>query len=134
MTTANAERRRSSTSIQYETTKFPDLEPTSSRECIATRQEEADAQRVTGRKPSPNSWPSVNGGQKNEKWQAKRDSHISWGNGHLSGAPSRHGRQKSIGEAIHTIRTRKGSVSANAAEIADALKAPVSVRLIVRLP
>lgn len=49
----------------------------------------------------------------------------------MSGTPSKHGRQKSISEAIKTIRTRKGSVSANAAEIADALKAPVSVRLIV---
>ncbi|TGJ87248.1 hypothetical protein E0Z10_g1550 [Xylaria hypoxylon] len=46
--------------------------------------------------------------------------------------PSRggHGRQKSISEAFRTIRDRGGSVSRNAHEIADALKAPVSGRLI----
>lgn len=42
-----------------------------------------------------------------------------------------HGRQKSIGDAIRTIRTRRGSVSQNAHEIADALRAPVSPKLVV---
>ncbi|KAJ8125871.1 hypothetical protein O1611_g7766 [Lasiodiplodia mahajangana] len=48
-------------------------------------------------------------------------------------APSRggHGRQKSISEAIRTIRDRRGSVGQNAHEIADALRAPVSAKLIV---
>jgi hypothetical protein len=41
------------------------------------------------------------------------------------------GRQKSLSDALKTIRTRRGSVSQNAQEIADALKAPVSPRLIV---
>ncbi|OAA44340.1 hypothetical protein NOR_04068 [Metarhizium rileyi] len=41
------------------------------------------------------------------------------------------GRQKSLSDAIRTIRTRKGSVSQNAHEIADALRAPVSPRLVV---
>ena len=44
---------------------------------------------------------------------------------------SRHGRQKSISEAIRTIRTRKGSLGHNAHEIADSLKAPVSPAVIV---
>lgn len=44
-----------------------------------------------------------------------------------------HGRQKSLSDALKTIRTRRGSVSQNAHEIADALKAPVSPRLIVRM-
>lgn len=48
-----------------------------------------------------------------------------------NGQGTRHGRQKSLSDAIRTIKTRKGSVSANAHEIADALKAPVSVKLIV---
>lgn len=37
-------------------------------------------------------------------------------------------------DAFRTIRTRKGSVNANINEISDALKAPVSPKLIVRLP
>lgn len=42
-----------------------------------------------------------------------------------------HGRQKSLSDALRTIRTRKGSVSQNAHEIADALRAPVSPKLVV---
>ncbi|EFY85901.1 hypothetical protein J3459_015123 [Metarhizium acridum] len=42
-----------------------------------------------------------------------------------------HGRQKSLSDAIRTIRTRKGSVSQNAHEIADALRAPVSPKLVI---
>lgn len=45
-----------------------------------------------------------------------------------------HSRQKSLGDAFRTIRTRKGSVNANIHEISDALKAPVSPRLVVRIP
>ncbi|KHN97815.1 uncharacterized protein MAM_04204 [Metarhizium album ARSEF 1941] len=40
-------------------------------------------------------------------------------------------RQKSLSDAIRTIRTRKGSVSQNAHEIADALRAPVSPKLVI---
>ncbi|KAI4120382.1 MAG: hypothetical protein LQ338_007059 [Usnochroma carphineum] len=131
MTTANAERRWSSSSNQTETVRFPDLEPTSPRDYLPTHQEEGDGPRITGRTPSPSSYVRPNGTIRNEKWQARRDNHVAWSNGHITGTPSKHGRQKSISEAIRTIRTRKGSVTANAAEIADALKAPVSVKLIV---
>ncbi|KAI6360132.1 hypothetical protein MCOR25_006839 [Pyricularia grisea] len=48
-----------------------------------------------------------------------------------SGRSGGHSRQKSISEAIRTIRSRHGSVGQNAHEIADALKAPLSPRLIV---
>jgi solute carrier family 35 protein E1 len=41
--------------------------------------------------------------------------------------------RKSISETISAIRTRNGSVSANAQDLAQALKAPVSYKLIVRL-
>ncbi|KAI3323909.1 triose-phosphate transporter [Xylariaceae sp. AK1471] len=41
-----------------------------------------------------------------------------------------HGRQRSIGEAFRTIKERNGSVSQNAHEIADALRAPISPTLI----
>jgi solute carrier family 35 protein E1 len=46
--------------------------------------------------------------------------------------PPKHRSRKSISEAITTIRTRNASVSANAQELAQALRAPVSYRLIVR--
>lgn len=45
--------------------------------------------------------------------------------------PPKHKSRKSISEAIATIRTRNASVSANAHELAQALRAPVSYRLIV---
>ncbi|KAL7964512.1 triose-phosphate transporter family domain-containing protein [Trichoderma sp. SZMC 28014] len=41
-----------------------------------------------------------------------------------------HGRQKSLGDAFRTIRARNGSMSQNAHEIADALRAPVSPKLV----
>jgi solute carrier family 35 protein E1 len=81
-----------------------------------------------------------------DRWQARRDSRLrgaSWGvssqtngsgNGHGHSGLKGHSRQKSLGDALRTIRTRKGSVSANVHEIGDALKAPVSPKLIVRFP
>jgi solute carrier family 35 protein E1 len=42
-----------------------------------------------------------------------------------------HNRQKSLGDAFRTIRARNGSMSQNAHEIADALRAPVSPKLVV---
>ncbi|KAL8838024.1 MAG: hypothetical protein Q9170_002305 [Blastenia crenularia] len=131
MSNASTERRRSSSSFHNESVKFPDLEPTSSREHLPTHQEEKDRQQNIIRNPSPNAWLRSNGAPRADRWQTKRDQHVAWGNGHMSTTPPKHGRQKSISEAIKTIRTRKGSVSANAAEIADALKAPVSIKLIV---
>ena len=43
-----------------------------------------------------------------------------------------HKPRKSVSEAIHQFRTRRGSVSDNAQELAEALKAPISWQLIVR--
>lgn len=70
-----------------------------------------------------------------ERWQARKDSRgngVAWGNATAHHGGAKHGRQKSLSEAIHTVRTRQGSLSQNAHEIAEALKAPVSGRLIVR--
>ncbi|KGQ03967.1 Putative transporter C83.11 [Beauveria bassiana D1-5] len=50
---------------------------------------------------------------------------------HSNGAARGHARQKSLSDAFRTIRTRNGSFSQNAHEIADALKAPVSAKLII---
>ncbi|KAI0137151.1 triose-phosphate transporter [Xylariales sp. AK1849] len=79
-----------------------------------------------------------------ERWQPRRDSvqarGVRWGQMGPSPAPSRghghghahgHSRQKSITEAFRTIRDRNGSVSQNVHEVADALKAPMSAKLIV---
>jgi len=72
-------------------------------------------------------------------WMPRRNSArgTKWSGG-LNGAASalygkgkRHHRQKSLSEAISTIRNRSGSVTQNAKEIADALKAPVSPALVV---
>jgi solute carrier family 35, member E1 len=76
----------------------------------------------------------VVGGQASAaRWQPRRDSALKgsgWANGNAKG----HGRQKSLSDAFRTIRTRRASVSANVHEVADALKAPVSPKLIVREP
>lgn len=60
-------------------------------------------------------------------WQPRQKGSISRG---LPGG-QRHRSRKSISEAIGSFRTRGTSVSANAQELAEALKAPVSYRLIV---
>ncbi|KAK7747959.1 hypothetical protein SLS53_001211 [Cytospora paraplurivora] len=54
---------------------------------------------------------------------------VKWGVSSQAGRG--HGRKTSLNEAIHNIRTRNGSVSQNAHEIADALRAPVSPTLII---
>lgn len=74
-------------------------------------------------------------GVSDDRWQPRGGSSalgLKWG---ASGQPARgHGRKKSINDAIKNIRTRNGSVSQNAHEIADALRAPVSPTLIVCRP
>lgn len=64
-----------------------------------------------------------------ERWEPRRGNYTS-----RDLRPSRynpkHRSRKSISEAISTIRTRNASVSANAQELAEALRAPVSYRLI----
>jgi solute carrier family 35 protein E1 len=74
-----------------------------------------------------------------DRWQSRREPLPStWTGKHPIYTPGArgHGRQKSLSDAFRTIRTRKGSVSANAHEIAEALRAPVSPKLIVchRIP
>ena len=67
--------------------------------------------------------------QPQSHWQARRSSRAPG----PAGARRGHGRQRSLSEAIQVIRERRGSISQNAAEIADALKAPVSPRLVVSI-
>ncbi|KAL9120331.1 MAG: hypothetical protein Q9187_003110 [Circinaria calcarea] len=128
----SAERRWSSSSNHSESTKFPDLEPSpASRERLSIPEEDQKGGKYNRRTSSPNAFPRGNGVLHSERWQARKDNHTSSGNGQVNVTGSRHTRQKSLTDAIRTIRTRKGSVGANAHEIAEALKAPVSVRLII---
>ncbi|PKY03979.1 TPT-domain-containing protein [Aspergillus campestris IBT 28561] len=66
----------------------------------------------------------------NNRWAPRKAGYASrdFANGSLRNPKQR--SRKSISEAISTIRTRNASVSANAQELAQALKAPVSYRLI----
>jgi solute carrier family 35 protein E1 len=69
-----------------------------------------------------------------ERWQPRKEGGAEgspWMNSRSSSGGRPHGRQKSLSDAFRTIRTRRASVSANAQEIAEALKAPVSPKLIV---
>lgn len=65
-----------------------------------------------------------------ERWQPRRDSRA--GEARPQGDRRGHGRQPSLSEALRNVR-RRGSVSANVHEIGDALKAPVSPLLVVRV-
>ncbi|KAI9800405.1 MAG: suppressor of loss of ypt1 [Piccolia ochrophora] len=64
-----------------------------------------------------------------ERWKPSREMMLRW-ESNVHGPGARHGRQKSLSDAIKTIRTRRGSVTENAQELAEALKAPVSPKLI----
>ncbi|KAF2723181.1 TPT-domain-containing protein [Polychaeton citri CBS 116435] len=122
-----ARRRSSSHQSTPDTFKFPDLVP--------DQVLDAEAEDNFSRGPSPNPLPHglPTGLHSSERWPSRKNRSPSWRgawvNGQSNGA-TRHGRQKSLSEAIRTVRTRKASVSENAAEIAEALKAPVSWRLI----
>ncbi|KAI9053941.1 hypothetical protein LZ554_002885 [Drepanopeziza brunnea f. sp. 'monogermtubi'] len=73
----------------------------------------------------------MDGSSSADRWQSLKDSGLrgsAW-NGQAS-IGGKHGRQQSLSDAFRTIRTRKGSISANVHEVADALKAPVSPKLI----
>ena len=135
MTSISSEHRRSVSSNRAETFKFPDFEQLPlSRDILSIQKENSSAYRTSVGTPSPNPYAKSNGVSHNtERWQPRRTSHVAWGdtNGHTVGAGPIHNRQKSLSDAIRTIRTRKGSVSANAQEIAEALKAPVSIKLVV---
>ena len=121
-TSFGVDRRPSSSSAQPATYKFPEL----SQEALHLQNEHAVAD---------SSLPSTNRLHSAERWPPRKTSNfnVSFREDGVSRAgATRHGRQKSLSEAIRTVRTRKGSVSQNAHEIAEALKAPVSARLVVR--
>lgn len=126
--TAGERRRSSSSHAEPNTFKFPDFVQ-DFKEGVSE-----DAIEDISRGPSPQ--PLMNGlpagMHSSERWplrkEAQQNSWTSWANGAARGG--RHGRQKSLSEAIRTVRGRKASISENAHEIAQSLKAPVSYRLI----
>ncbi|KAI7303185.1 hypothetical protein KC315_g15810, partial [Hortaea werneckii] len=130
--TGGLEQRRRSSSVANANGnfKFPDV----SHEYMNTPFDEDELQDIS-RGPSPKPLPNglPHGLHSSERWPAKKNARAmqwsSWANGSAKGG--RHGRQKSLSEAIHTVRSRRMSVSENAHEIADSLKAPVSLKLIL---
>ena len=84
-------------------------------------------------KPLPNGLPP--GLHSSERWPGRRERPPGNWKPRINGASTsaRHGRQKSLTEAIRTVRTRNMSISENAQEIAESLKAPVSYKLVVRI-
>ena len=112
----------------HTTFKFPAFEP----DLLPTHEEEPFGL-SSSRNASPSHAAHTNGYViPPDRWQPRKEAKVGFVNGTISGPSNRHGRQKSLSEAFHTIRTRKGSVSQNAHEIADALKAPLSPKLVVR--
>ena len=127
MASASAERRWSSSSHSKE--RFPDLDHSQPGTYLAAYGESDDGATMS-RTPSP---AKTNGTVCNDRWQPRKDHQLAWGNGHINvSGPRGHSRQKSLSEAFRTIRNRRASVSENAHEIAEALKAPISYKVIVR--
>ena len=132
--TAGFERRGSASStspadVTPTTYKFPDF-----ADQIPEEDEEAfgSISRGASPKPLPNGLPP--GLHSSERWPYKKQSSLDGGPGGMRGSARgvRHGRQKSLSEAIQAVRTRKMSITEKGQEIADSLKAPVSYRLVVR--
>lgn len=76
---------------------------------------------------NPPGWANGAPPRPSDRWRPASKSDNGWPT-----VPRGHNRQKSLTDAIRTIRGRNGSVSQNAHEIADAIRAPVSPKLIVR--
>ncbi len=128
MSSPNLERRRSSSSNRRE--KFPDLDASQSEEHFSEYDESEHGRLRSAGTSSP---AKTNGVLHSERWQTRKDNHLAWGDGHLNVAgPRQNGRHRSISDAFRNIRTRKASVSESAHEIAEALKAPISLQILVR--
>lgn len=109
-------------------TKMPASQSTSSPiDKFPPYEETLDGTAGSGR---PNASPSVKYAP-SELWEPRKLAFYSREQANGSVRNPKHRPRKSISEAISTIRTRNGSVSANAQELAEALRAPVSYRLIV---
>ena len=128
MSSANLERRRSSSSNPRE--KFPNLDTSKNEEPNPKYDECENGRSGSVRTLSP---AKTNGVLHSERWQAPwKENYLAWGEGHLNVAgPRQHGRHRSLSDAFRNIRTRKASIGENAHEIAEALKAPISLKILV---
>lgn len=95
--------------------RFPDFDPGSN-----------------GRPASPRKHEGSNNGSAYPagRWQPRRDSRVRWAPNDQSSHILDHSRHRRLSNAIRHVRS--GSMSQNAHEIAGALRAPISYRLIVR--
>jgi solute carrier family 35 protein E1 len=137
---------RASSATRASNLKFPgDANKTnmrSSMEQFPNHVEPMDGQFSHKYSPSPTRHGNgcSNGAPSFNSFQPRKDSGVranAWGNGSASTGGRGHDRQKSLSDAFRTIRGRGASVStvsANVHEIGDALKAPVSPKLVVRNP
>jgi solute carrier family 35 protein E1 len=107
---------------QGETEKFPDFD--------AGYAVAANGQ-FAGQRWQPNGHVNGNTTPSADRWHARRDSRVRWAPREpVSGPPgAAYGRRTSLSNAMH--RMRSVNMSQNAQEIADALRAPVSWKLIV---
>lgn len=102
-----------------ETEKFPDFDPGQTSFLSA---QPPGQQRQNG-------FPSGNGDSYSGRWHPRRDSRVKWGLREAASGSSNHTKTNSITSAVH--RMRSASMSHNAHEIAEALRAPISWKLIV---
>lgn len=65
------------------------------------------------------------------KWPPRKSSQIERDSGRIPRL-STHRPKRSVSDAFRNIRARRGSVTENAQELAEALKAPISYTLVVR--
>ncbi|PNS14467.1 hypothetical protein CAC42_3753 [Sphaceloma murrayae] len=119
------DRRSSSSAAQSGRLKFPELTP----------EQLQDGSAVDDRpySPTPGPLPDLSRLHSGERWQARKEQsleRVMWSNDRRNTGGTRHGRQKSLSEAIRTVRERRGSVNDAAVEIGAALKAPVSWKLV----
>ena len=125
---ASSHRRRSPSLV-----KFPDF----LEEHSEATDEESFGDISRDPSPHPNSKGLQNGLHSSKRWPSRKSIVPDrWAppprNASVGAAARMHTQQKSLGEAIRTVRTRNMSISENAVEIAESLKAPVSYRLVVR--
>jgi hypothetical protein len=67
-----------------------------------------------------------------KNWPPRKSSVTGWENRN-GGGLHKHRAKRSVSEVFDNLRQRRGSISANTQELAEALKAPVSYKLIVSL-
>lgn len=104
-----------------ETEKFPDFDPGHNF---------LNTQSSGQQRWQQNGFPSTNGdASQSSRWHARRDSRVKWAPREPISGSSSHSKTSSISNAVH--RMRSASMGQNAHELAEALRAPFSWKLIV---